>query len=451
MKSSILDKRAYLSILIKNNNVYANLSYSDIDSDKVYILSDLTDLSILRRRLDDEVFSTNFWYEYFDALEKVFDWEFVERVSYGVFRIKDFENEGYGLSGIRVLIDDDQEFLRNITKSIQEFSREVAIRILDENTRRNTQTKLLDRMGYKDILLIDLDLTKFYMSRVQEISKKDQKDYIYNNFEINWGNKIGVVDAIRNSQFKALLALDVPEKEYINRWANFILNSSKGVLDKQLKDLLRSYTLVQLMSVFRDNKEKLEEIGLQFENTAVIFTGNVVDLLPNDVLITSFIDGFNILGSFDAYFDTDGLFYSFSRSFADGKDSGDAIVGKHDVFKKCSKVLVPELRSGKAKNKIVFKANITSNNGSVDRKYALNPEITTIPLEKQRKVKYMIEGSFEEGAYLDSKVKDNISFISSPEMTIYDNIVVDTRFRPIVYGPSCEENKNNIERWFHDY
>ena len=62
---SLLEKNAYLSIIIKDNGIWAHLAYTDFNAGREYILSDFTDLTPLRYRLDDDVFNRKFWQEYF--------------------------------------------------------------------------------------------------------------------------------------------------------------------------------------------------------------------------------------------------------------------------------------------------------------------------------------------------------------------------------------------------
>ena len=82
----ILQKNAYLTVLIKDNGLYANLAYTDYADDRVYILHDYTDLYPLKRKLDDHIFSVGFWGEYFDSLENEWDWDIVERSNNDFFK-----------------------------------------------------------------------------------------------------------------------------------------------------------------------------------------------------------------------------------------------------------------------------------------------------------------------------------------------------------------------------
>ncbi|NLE30904.1 hypothetical protein GX618_01350, partial [Candidatus Dojkabacteria bacterium] len=81
-------ENAYLTLLIKDNFIYANLAYSNLVAQRTFLLSDSTDLSPLKFRLDDITFTKEFWFEYFDSLEKFFDWDIVDRTYEGIFKIK---------------------------------------------------------------------------------------------------------------------------------------------------------------------------------------------------------------------------------------------------------------------------------------------------------------------------------------------------------------------------
>ncbi|KKQ10799.1 MAG: hypothetical protein US23_C0023G0003 [candidate division WS6 bacterium GW2011_GWE1_36_69] len=96
----MLEKNSYLSLVISDNNIWAHLAYTDHNANREYILSDFTDLNPLKQRLDDDFFTKNFWYEYFDNLEKVFNWNIVDKNAYGIFSFRKFQEEGDGISGI---------------------------------------------------------------------------------------------------------------------------------------------------------------------------------------------------------------------------------------------------------------------------------------------------------------------------------------------------------------
>ena len=165
----ILKQNAYLTVLVKDNHLFANLAYTDFLAQKTYVLSDITDLSPLKFRMDDIVFNKGFWLEYFNSLEKEFDWNIVDRQWGDIFRIANFESEGEGVSGIRVLVDDNQPFFNKIYLSLKEFSRDIVLRIVDDKYMKSMIESLRGRLGYEDIMWIDMDLSHFTIYRYRFI------------------------------------------------------------------------------------------------------------------------------------------------------------------------------------------------------------------------------------------------------------------------------------------
>lgn len=183
----ILKKNAYLTLLIKDNHIFANLAYTDFIAQKTYILSDTTDLSPLKFRMDDIVFNREFWFEYFDSLEKVFDWDIVDRQWKGIFKIVDFQDEEEGVSGIKVLVDDNQPFFNVIYSSLKEFSKDIALRVVDDKYMKGILEGLRNRLGYEDILWVDIDLSNFTVYRSREsifiwdiFKRKKERERIFN-------------------------------------------------------------------------------------------------------------------------------------------------------------------------------------------------------------------------------------------------------------------------------
>ena len=165
-KLSLLKKNAYLTIVVKDNAIWSHLAYVDYNNDIQYILSDYTDISHFNKRLDDYLFMENFWDEYFILLEKLFGWKLIQRVEGGLNRMVECEEENIGVNGIKVLVDDNQEFLPNIFHSITQYSHDIAVRVLDAQSMREIVGKLSEKLGYEDMIYIDLDINSFQIYRV---------------------------------------------------------------------------------------------------------------------------------------------------------------------------------------------------------------------------------------------------------------------------------------------
>ena len=197
-KLPLLEKNAYLSLVIKDNGLWAHLAYTDHNARREYILADFTDLHPLRHRLDDDVFTKEFWFNYFDNLERVFNWEIVDRDKNAIFTFRSFKNEGDGVNGIRVQIDDNQEFFDKIFASIRTFSKDISLRVVDDRYMQETLEELIDRGEYEDIMYVDMDLMDFSVFRVKKIYDKKGKveRKVFSRAKISWKDDLSLVDSV---------------------------------------------------------------------------------------------------------------------------------------------------------------------------------------------------------------------------------------------------------------
>jgi len=449
----LLNKNAYLTLLIKDNHIFANVAYSDFNAESTYILSDITDLSPLKFRMDDVVFNNSFWYEYFNSLERVFNWDIVDRMWEGSFRFLPFQSEGYGIGGLKILIDDNQPFFNTIYSSLKEFSKDITLRVIDDSYIKNLMNGLSTRLGYDDLVWLDYDLSHFSVFRYTKtkeskgVFNKEVRDVeAFCNCKIDWNNEIGLVDSIKNSKLQAFVATDISSQDLIDRWANLIAHSVDYISDPNMIDIVRSFTTVQNISIYSDNRDKLESIGNKVSSTGVIVTGQVSNLLPVQQLLISIVDGFEIEGDLDVFIDKECRIFSYGRNLIDASQSKDIVVIRGDVLPKAIKLLVPELRSGSARNKVIFSAKVSSQDFESREFYAINPSFELIKLP-EGKNKIVVEGEFKNGAFL--KGNNTYDFVSSLSSNIYEYIVVDTRFRPIVYGPKSSDNKVKLQMWLN--
>ncbi len=446
----MLNKNAYLTLLIKDNFIYANLAYSDITSQKTYILSDSTDLSPLKFRLDDLSFSKDFWYEYFDSLEKIFDWDIVDRTYEGIFKIKNFEKEEIGVSGIKVIVDDNQPFFKNILISLKEFSNDIALKILDNRQFEVLIEGLVNRLGYNDVIWIDLDISHFSIYRKKNIhtsssifSKAASNEIGFSTFKIDWGNEIGLIDFIKSSKIQSFLSSDSSSEDISNKWANLIAHNCEYILDPVLRDLLRAFTTLQLLSIKHQNKERLGDmIG---RNTAIFVSGNIPKLLTKRELLFSLIDGLELEGVIDLYIDNENKMLTFGKSMIEKEQSEDIVVFRGDVLPNAFKILIPEV-SSQGKNKIIFSGKVSSQNVAERDIYGLGSVLQILKIPQMGE-KVIVEGDLKNGAVFSHFTSNRIEFMSSRNTLTFEYLVIDGRHRPIVYGPSAQNNRIKFKVW----
>ncbi len=449
-KLPILQKNAYLSLVIKDNGIWAHLSYTDYNAQREYILTDYTDLNPLKQRLDDEFFTKNFWYEYFDNLEKVFNWDIVNREREKIFMFVGFKEEGEGVSGVRVLVDENQKFFNKIFDSLRAFSNDIALRLTDDSYIYNLLEGLMDRLEYEDMIYADLDLMDFKIYRAMRVTEKGKESIQITKSKISWENEYGLIDSVKDSRFKAFLASDYTSSEILNHWSNFVLNRVLFTEDPGVLDILRSYATIQNYSIYKNNSAKLEAFGSLSENSCMILSGYIPMILGKQKTLMTIIDGLEVMGMFDCIWDLEKKILSYGKSFVYGSQSNDIILTKKELFKSTTKVLIPDVGYGKNPNKVIMSGYSDSLSLGKNEFYALSPQFTYIELPSHED-KLVVETEFKKGASIKRLRKEKVGFISIPGKKVYESLLVDARPRPIVYGPDVYTNKSKLSAWLNDF
>jgi hypothetical protein len=450
-KLPLLEKNAYLSVVIKDDGVWSHLAYTDHNANREYILSDFTDLHPLRYRLDDDVFSRDFWFEYFENLEKVFNWEIVDRDKNAIFTFNRFKSEGEGISGIRMQIDDNQRFFDKIFASVRAFSRDIALRVINDEYMEKILGGLIDKSEYEDIMYVDMDLVDFTIFRGKKVydrkNKKSKKQF--SRAKISWKDSLSLIDSTKDSRFKAFLATDIGEKEKFNYWSNFVFNRVFTSEDPNLIDILRSYCTIQNHSLFRDNKEKLEGFGVTKKESCLLVSGYIPRVLGKDKSMLTLIDGLELKGTFDCCWDLDLGLLSYGRSYIEGVDSTDVILTVGEVLSDFTKVVLPQVKSqktSKSSKKIIFEGKTNSLTEGESEIFAFSSKYSYIDIPPH-KDEMVVEGRFKEGAYLYPGKDQTVGFVSVPDKKKYESLLIDARPRPIVYGPDSYSNKLKLDSW----
>ena len=446
----ITQKNAYLTLLIKDNCIYAHLAYYDFSAQRTYVITDVTDLSSLKYRLDDIVFGRTFWYEYFISLEKVFDWDIVDKAWGDNIKMLEFVREEVGVSGIKIIIDDNQPFFKNIFTSLKSFSNDVVLRVLDDKYIEQLLRGLQQRLGYEDILWLDLDLAhfSFYRAKVMNtqpgILKKEKRESVeYSTSKINWSNEIGLIDFVKSSKLQAFLSIDQSNDDIMNKWANFIAPEHRYLSDSVTEDILRAFTTYQILNTKESNKEKFDSLGKN--NGAIFLTGRIPQLLNKKELLISIVDGLELEGMVDVFIDNDNKVLTYGKSLVQKEQSRDILVVKSDVLPKASKLVIPYIPS-KGRNKVVFSGQFLSQDTSSTEIYGINPlfEIFSFPNTEESVI---FEAELKNGATFAHLTSDNIQIMSSTKDLFYEDIVVDCRGRPVVYGPDAYTNRVKLRLW----
>ncbi len=449
-KLPLLDKNAYLSIVVKDNGIWSHLAYTDHYASREYILSDFTDLNPLRYRLDDELFNTQFWYDYFNSLEKVFGWDIVQKDPKNIFTFRRFLSEGDGISGARIQIDDNQKFFNKIFSSVRSFSNDISLRVIDDKYMYSLLDGLSDKLGYEDLVYVDMDIYDCTVYRVRKVFDKKEKveRKEFTRSKINWDSEFAVIDSVKDSRFKAFLATDLTNGQVLNYWGNFVLNRMFSSVDPNIIDVLRAYCTIQNHSIYRDNKDKLIGFGTAEERSCLIISGYIPRVLGKSKSLLSLIDGLEFNGSFDCLWDLELKLLSYGKSYVNGPNAVDIILTRKDVVSLATKVMIPYVEA-KVSNKVVLSGYFESLDTERTEFFAMAQQFSYISLPKGKN-KTVFDCNFKNGSYLLPNNKREISFMSIPENNVYESLLIDARSRPVVYGPDSYANKIKLQMWIND-
>jgi hypothetical protein len=113
-----------------------------------------------------------------------------------------------------------------------------------------------------------------------------------------------------------------------------------------------------------------------------------------------------------------------------------------------TKVIIPELKTKKAKDKVVFSGSINSQDYEKEKIVVLGDTFELLKI-RNKVNKVIFEGKFEKNVYIPDLKDQKLEFVSSPLGMRYENILIDSRLRPIVYGTDSYKNKLKINKWLN--
>ena len=127
-------------------------------------------------------------------------------------------------------------------------------------------------------------------------------------------------------------------------------------------------------------------------------------------------------------------------STAMGSESTDITIGRNEIISGITKVVIPELKSQKASGKVIFSGGYKSQDYDNQTMVVLGDTFELINI--QNKVnKVIFEGVFENNVYIPYLENQKLEFISSPLGVRYEQLLIDSRLRPVVYGVDSYSNK----------
>lgn len=442
-KLPLLQKNAILSIEVGRNSITSVLAYSHYDINRNYLL---TDKSFIDPD-SDPLGTAEFWNDYFQSLSTKFNWVILNQApkEYFLGRIKPFEDEGQGVNGIEICVTPSIKKQKGVFVALHNFLPGAEIISSDPQFINSLLVGLAEKLGYKELMMLDLNLMRFDLWWVYNSPKAEEWESVHS--KIDWDKKLPLVDTVRDSRLKAFSTVDLENQQIYNRWANFILRPPLNTKDSALQDLLRSYVTVQLLTIHNNSQSALNNFSTKQGSSGLILKGDILNILPYKELIVSVLDGLQIRGSFDLFVDYNNTFTLLGKQYSEGINATRFIVTKSLLYEAKDKVYIFEVPGRDGDRNAVFIGEATSVGAKSRDLSVVSGEFLIKDFSAFGSEKFILEGKFAKGGYVEGLDK-GIGLISGNELDKVSRIIFDARHKPVTYGPDYRNNLRKFSRWF---
>lgn len=446
-QTALLEKNAYLSILISHDKVVANLAYSHYAIGRHYIISDTTYFDDSYDNITDEIF----WKEYFEVLERKFKWDFLQEKDRNTSMnlVKSFIDEGEGVSGITFTFHPKLDQRVKIQSILHTYIPVASIKIAIPQYLDSFLPLVGSKLGYSDIIYLHADVASFdlYRYEFENSSGKDRsvrpKAPIHS--KIHWDKKQDLMRSVRDRRFMAFASTDITTST-VNSWANFITRPTDHTEDSQIRDLIRAFTTVQLSSIKSSKSECSKGFG-ERSNSLLVVSGRVANILDERELLISLLDGLELYGGFDLYIDEDNRFITYGEKFASGINSTDFILPKYLLIEKMDRVFIVESSNFRKKRKSLLYGELSANGKKLDDFYVLSGDLAKIRMQAGENA--LLSAKLTKGTQVYGE-KESIILSNTDDSIHYDNVFFDGRLRPVVYGPDPASNRDKLKNWSNE-
>lgn len=438
----LYEKNAYLGIYITQDRIVANLAYSHYDAGRHYVHAD----QVRYDPVHDPVEDSRFWDEYFEALQERFGWEILSSTGRktAIAHYMPFVDEGKGVSHISFGIHQSVKNRSELLAAIHSYLPTAGIHIVDQKFYAQFWLQLGSKLGYEELLLLEADLFKFDLYRLN-LNPEGKNSNPIDHTKIYWDTPEHLIDSLKDKRLQAFASVDLESNSLINMWANFIMNPVEYTSNRSLHDALRSFFTVQALTMYNNKRSVLRDLGTKGKKTLVVATGFMTEVLDRREFLIGLLDGFQLRGSFDLYFDRERKITTLGQEYSAGINARHYIVPRHQLVTGVDKVYLLEVPGKKGEKKVAFSGEIVGDGEKKDI-FALTPELVRYKLEGSRNSRRVFSGKFMKEAYVEG-LPQEILLVSEPSDVVYENVYIDARFKPVVYGPDYRANKDKIKFW----
>ena len=445
--TALRDRNAYLTISAIGDRFVSQLFYVEYDTGRRYVLEDQVYLNPANHELTDE----KFWEEYFDVLQDKHDWAMLDELGNypGIKSILPFEAEFHGLSGIELVFSENFADRHKAISLVRKMYPEISVRVINSESLTDSLVRLINKLDYDSITYVGAQIDSYQLICVRSIADKKgrgkdwkgigigSKDYAYIDKSIKWDTRSSIASSYRDKRVKAFTTFDSNDSVVTNQWANYVHGLTTQPFSDELKDLIRSFVTVQILSLKNSVKEKLYDTS---EKNLVIFSSPLNDVMSRAHSYLCIVDGLQLRGCVDIMFDSSLTIPRNSKVFNQAIASAKFIMPRESFIKGLSRCLIMEVPGKKGSPQSTFHGSLISGLHGQKDVYMLSDELVSVGLRAGDKGHFT--GSFVKDAYVDG-MEGSID-IPLPEDSLYDSIIVDSRFKPVIYGPDFRANKNNL-------
>jgi hypothetical protein len=260
--------------------------------------------------------------------------------------------------------------------------------------------------------------------------------------------------AVTQSTVNSFRTEEVRKKIFEQSWLNYVNSGIMYTSSASIKDFLRSLITVKLLALLK-KKEGISGFGSNFtkvgkdevllSESALVLTGNLIGIMDFKNIILSLLDGMQLDGHLDLFIDEHKELLTFGESYFYGVNSNDIILNRAVAIPEPYKLIVPIVP--REKSKLVLNGRVSSAEAGQTELHAVSGGIREVELEPYVGIKTYLEFKLMNGASFED-LGSRVEFYLDPDRLSYKSLLIDTRIKPVVYGPEPKKNKMRVEEWF---
>ncbi len=455
--------KTVLKLYIDYGGIYASLAYSDVAQGQSYILHDhsVIDANEFVHLLKSKGVSVLI--NYISALGEKFAWDLIDSNSQDIIKFNEFSAERIGVSSYEIAFDSR---LEDLASTLSEYIPEQFLKSVTTTLSQDIYRKIAIKMGYKKAVFVDINRHKFTVaafdtdSTSKEMGLAGHFELLIDNEELVEGSGDGDINKFlwRSAKFD------------LNSWANTIYSSTLPVQGKLFQEYFFGFALKNLLdfsrrsdcftdnfiSKYADSSLDVYKKNINLRNfaadTLVVLSGEITRVLAVRLLSILLIDGLDLKNQFDLLVDDKKNILMWGENYFFGSNAKDILVSSRQIISPLKRVVVPSVQPGRGdagKRKVVGRYKITDSaehNESSQYDYFYSPEINVVNIPDSYKRRRFFHISYTDRAWSDS-LGSKFCFLFDPLKPLFDEVLFDCRYKPVVYGPNSTANRKRFKLW----